>query len=186
MKCSDYEKKIKLSQAEIALWCAFMYKECGIELDETKAYLIQSRLTPFFSLYNVGTFLELYRLTQTDKSLVSEIVSALSTHETSFFRDRKFFEVLKNQILPQLLDSQDKLKLWSAACSTGQEAYSLAMICSDLLCLHPGKEIQILGTDICKKSIKTAQKGVYSDFELKRGLNTWQIRRFFISVEEGN
>lgn len=186
MNCSDYGKKVKLSKAEMNLWCAFIHKECGIEFDESKAYLIQSRLKPFLPVYKASSFLDLYRLINSDEKLVSEIVSALSTHETSFFRDRKFFDALGIHIIPQMLESHDKLSIWSAACSTGQEAYSLAMICSELLCLYPNKKIDILGTDVCKKSIETALDGIYSDFELKRGLDNSQIRRFFNPVKEGN
>lgn len=170
----------ELTPIEIGQWLEFIERQSAIELGADKAYLIQSRLTPLLKRFGVHCLSELYKLALSNRAEVTEaIVSAVSTHETSFFRDREVFDALKKSVIPSILDRSESLYVWSAACAAGQEPYSLAMVCSELPREYSRKTIRIVGTDICAKSIETARRGVYTDFELGRGLDNARIERYF-------
>ena len=116
------------------------------------------------------------------------VLEAMATHETMFFRDRATFEALRTVILPRLVAARSRsrrLRLWSAAASTGQEAYSLAML---VLALSPplaGWHVSILGTDLSGAAISQARAGTYSQFEVQRGLPVWTLLRHFTQDATG-
>ena len=174
-----------LSDAEMRSWRDLIEKECGIDLDTSKSYLIQSRLSPLLPRFGLENLSQLYHQALNNRTLISEIVSAISTHETSFFRDNAPFELLGNTLIPRLLESRRSLRIWSAGCSTGQEPYSLAILCMELGCVYRKSTFSIVATDICAKSIEAAQNGVFSTFELERGLDDTQIERYFIPDRNG-
>ena len=163
---------------------AYIYNLCGIHLTDEKRYLIENRLGPIVKKYNYSNYSELYFKAKTDSTnqLDAEIVDAITTNETSFFRDGSPFELLTHKIIPEFYTQNSQsteLKIWSAASSTGQELYSIVMVLRELLGTFEGYNIRILGTDISDDMISKASRAAYSQFELNRGLSERQIQKYF-------
>lgn len=187
--------KIKITGDEHALFSRYIKKISGIHLDESKDYLVQSRLYKFLDITASSSFEELYNKALKDKSHVLEhqIIDAITTNETSFFRDYNPFEMLKYKIIPDIIDSQDnsdlrkplKLDIWSAACSTGQEVYTTGIIVKDIVGDTTRHNVKILGTDISDEAITKASHGYYNNIEMERGLEGHTRSRFFSHTEKG-
>lgn len=147
----------------------------GLSLTPDKSYLLDSRLSPVVKKWNYQS-LEAMTLALRgvpEPKLVKDIVEAMMTGETSFFRDIRPFDVFAKVILPYLAReraSKRSLRIWCAAASSGQEPYSLAMILKENAQMFPGWNIQILATDISSDALDIAKKGRYSQFEAQRGL----------------
>ena len=110
------------------------------------------------------------------------MVEAMTTNESLFFRDGRPFEKLRRVILPRLHASRPPgavLRIWSAAAANGQEAYSIAMVCAELAAALPGRRIEIVGTDIAREPLERARQGLYSQFEIQRGLPMQMLVRYF-------
>ena len=160
---------------------SWIYRESGIALDDTKAYLLQTRLLPVIESCQLANVEALCMELRSGKAGVSrQVVEAMTTHETFFFRDLAPFTAIREQILPALLAKRPanrKLAFWSAAASSGQEAYSLAMLLLDLgVTSH---EVTILATDLSEKVLVRARKGLYGSFEMSRGLPPGYRERYF-------
>jgi chemotaxis protein methyltransferase CheR len=122
-----------------------------------------------------------------NEALIGQVVDAMTTNETSFFRDRHPFDAMKKVLLPGLVErraAQRHLRIWSAACSTGQEAYSLAMMLRDDFPLLAAWRIEIIGTDISPSAVARARDGAYSTFEVQRGLPIQLLIRHFDQAGE--
>lgn len=121
-----------------------------------------------------------------DEKIIYDIVDAMTTNESFFFRDGRPFEMLKNYIIPELLKTKKdkKIRVWSAACSSGQEPYSMAMTFDQMPSLK-GYDIEIIATDISKTVLEKAQKGVYTQFEVQRGLPITHLVKYFDQVDKG-
>jgi chemotaxis protein methyltransferase CheR len=167
---------------------------CGIVLDETKGYLVESRLGDLLEPHGCGSYRDLVRLVRAGREpeLKSLLVDAITTNETLFFRDGSPFEALRHKVLPELFDrkvgspGEGRLRVWSAACSTGQEPYSLVMLLADLLEEEFASwQIEVLGTDICDAALRQAAAGVYRDVEIRRGLSDAELSRHFLREGEG-
>jgi chemotaxis protein methyltransferase CheR len=159
---------------------------CGITWDHTKAYLVDSRLTGLPSKFGCATLYDYLKLVaKGDPKAKVTFVEAVTTRETSFFRDQSPFEALEHKVLPELIDAKvgsifpRRLRIWSAACSTGQEPYSIAMTIAGLLPDFLDWDISIYATDVCDAAIATASAGSYSDFEMERGITPRQRESFF-------
>ncbi len=159
-------------------------KSSGIQLKEEKIYLFESRLNELARRLGFKSIEELYR--EASKNLASSlreaIVEAMTTKETFFFRDWHPFEVLRRQVIPELMElrRQEKtLKFWSAATSTGQEAYSIAMIIYEHFPELLSWNVGILATDISKEAIAKAKSGAYSQIEINRGLPATLLIKYF-------
>lgn len=165
----------KMTDTELGLFTRYVADISGIALDESKRYLLESRLDDLMREQRCATFAELYGRARAgaDKALENRIVDAVSTHETSFFRDAKMYDLIKHKLVPDLLgeDVKKPLKIWSAACSNGQEAYSLTMILQEILFDLSRSGVSILGTDISEGSVNAANRGEYTPLELGRGLD---------------
>jgi chemotaxis protein methyltransferase CheR len=123
-----------------------------------------------------------------EPSLATQVVEALLNNETYFFRDRAPFDLLARAALPRLAELRQKTKrltIWSAGCSTGQEAYSLAMLFAEDPVKWAGWTIDILGTDVSERAVRQARDGVYTQFEVQRGLGINQMIRWFEETEKG-
>lgn len=160
-------------------------KETAIVLDQTKGYLIESRLLPLAreaGLPRVEEWVRGVRERGTHQQRRA-MVEALTTNETSWFRDPALFEVLGNTILPQLArDRTGPLRLWSAAASTGQEAYSLAILLEE----HGlGARCEILATDVAHSVVEQAREGLYADLAVARGLSPERLTRHFSKAGPG-
>jgi chemotaxis protein methyltransferase CheR len=165
---------------------------CGILLDESKGYLIESRLAPLVAEFKLSSYAELVSRARAlrDRTLLTRIIDAITTNETLFFRDASPFEALQFKALPELFDAKAKsafprrLRIWSAASSTGQECYSIAMVLHQLIPDIHQWDINILGTDISDTALKQASSGTYSEFEIGRGLKPELLSRYF--TKQGN
>lgn len=160
---------------------------CGILLDETKGYLIESRLTPIAQEAGCATFTDLaYKARHSgDVGLQTRIVDAITTNETLFFRDQSPYDALQFKALPEMIDSKvgsvfpKRLRIWSAACSTGQEPYSIGITLSELIPDIHSWDVSILATDISDAAVRTASAGRYSPYEIERGMKPDLLRRYF-------
>ena len=164
----------------------FLEDACGIVLGDNKHYLVTSRLTRLMREFNINTFSELmFQLKQKHHSKLRErIVDAMTTNETMWFRDRYPFEILTNTILPELSSQRGRgLRIWSAACSSGQEPYSISMTLQEYLASRPGalpNNIQIIATDISPTMLREASTAQYDKMSITRGMSDDRVKRFFI------
>jgi chemotaxis protein methyltransferase CheR len=153
----------------------------GIELGSDKAYLTESRLKGLaarFACADVGALLTRLR-SESCETLWTAAVEAMTTNETSFFRDRRPFDLLASTLAPERLKPGRPLRLWSAACSTGQEPYSIAMTFDAMRRKGMDARCEIIATDLSEACLKRAKAGVYSGFEVGRGLCPDQLSRHF-------
>jgi chemotaxis protein methyltransferase CheR len=177
-----------ISRDEFSVWSRYIYDVCGIFLDDSKGYLVETRLGGLIQETGAGGFAELHYKAKTDSSNVlrRKIIDAITTNETSFFRDSAPFDLLRHKLIPELVDRRRKatirpvpIRIWSAACSTGQEAYSTGIVLKELLGDLSGYDIRILGTDISDKAVAQASYGTFSRLELERGMPPDKVSRYF-------
>ena len=185
---------IKIKKDEFKLFSQYIYKISGILLEENKAYLLETRLARLVEEQNCTSFSELHRRAIFDgkKTLERKIIDAVTTNETYFYRDTSPFEMLQYKILPDLIDrrmansfngSRIPIRIWSAACSTGQEIYSIAMVLKDTLDDFSKCNIKLFGTDISTAAIAKASYGEYSQLEVERGLEHTKLEKYFYPNE---
>jgi chemotaxis protein methyltransferase CheR len=153
-------------------------------LDPSRDYLFDARLTKILRNQGMNHIEELVRYLQSksDPNLERDIAEAMTINETSFFRDSRPFELLRTELLPKLIEARRNvrtLRFWSAACSTGQEAYSLAMSLRADFSALGGWDLRIEGTDICTDVVERAKEGRYHRIEVNRGLPARFVVRFF-------
>lgn len=173
-----------LSPADFAFMREFLKSETAIVLEEGKEYLVETRLAPLLRKSGIPSLEKLIGEIRTNRAhpLKKGVLDALTTNETSFFRDLEPFEVLKTVVIPDLLAkraSTRKLAIWSAACSTGQEPYSIAMLLRDSFPALADWEILIYATDICSTVLERARAGVFSQMEVNRGLPALYLVKYF-------
>ncbi|SDJ11080.1 chemotaxis protein methyltransferase CheR [Frankineae bacterium MT45] len=173
-----------ISTAAFEWVCTVLRSDAAIVLEPGKEYLVESRLAPLARLSgkaDVSTFVEYSRSTA-DRRSRDDIVEALTTNETSWFRDSQPFVALETEILPKLSRSvrgTRNVRIWSAACSTGQEPYSIGMIVKDSLLGTGAGGCEILATDIAPGIIAQAQRGTYTQGEVNRGLPAMKLVKHF-------
>ena len=153
-------------------------------LDPARDYLFETRLAKLLRNQGMTHLEELVRYLRMrkDPALERSIAEAMTINETSFFRDSRPFELLRTDLLPRLIEARQNLRslrFWSAACSTGQEAYSLAMLVREHFSLLTEWDIRIEGTDICGEVVERARAGVYHRIEMNRGLPARFVVRYF-------
>lgn len=161
----------------------------GLVLAPEKQYLAESRLLPLARRNGMSTLAELVGKLKTPQAamLASQVVDAMTTNETYFFRDKIPFEHFRDTIMPALIASrarEKKIRIWCTAASTGQEPYSLAMTLKSMGAQLAGYKVQILATDLSAEVIERAREGIYSQFEAQRGLPIQQLVKFFTQVGE--
>lgn len=180
-----------ITREELSVWSRYVHEICGVFLDETKGYLLETRLSSLLRETGAGGFSELYYKAKADVShaLRRRIVDAITTNETSFFRDSAPFDLLRHKVFPELIDRRRAsglrtvpIRIWSAACSTGQEAYSVGIVLKELLGSFNGYDVRILGTDISDKVVAQASYGMFSRLELERGMPSDKIAKHFVSA----
>ena len=183
---------MKVTADELKVISRLVDDLCGIVLDESKGYLIESRLSDVAASAGCKTFSEPYCKVRydNDATLREAIVDAITTNETLFFRDSSPFDVLAHKVLPDIADEIERnhrpkrLRIWSAACSTGQEVYSLAITIRELFIDIDAWDVMITGTDISNSAVKTASSGRYKAHEIQRGMKDDLLRKYF--TNEGN
>jgi chemotaxis protein methyltransferase CheR len=153
-------------------------------LDPSRDYLFEARLSKLLRNQGISQISELVMRLRARKDMLLEraIAEAMTINETSFFRDSRPFELLRAELLPRIIEARRRarsLRLWSAACSTGQEAYSLAMLMLEHFPMLIGWNIRIEGTDICAEVVARAEAGTYHRVEINRGLPARYVVRYF-------
>jgi chemotaxis protein methyltransferase CheR len=183
------KKSIKIKAEEILLFSKYIYSVSGINIEASKAYLIETRLGRILEAENCSSYGEFYHKVKSDssKTLEKKIIDAITTNETLFFRDANPFELLKHKILPEIIDRNSSkpasapIRIWSAACSTGQEVFSIAMVFKELLGSNNHFNLKLLGTDLSDAAIRQASYGSYNKFEIERGLPRDRLQTYFTS-----
>jgi chemotaxis protein methyltransferase CheR len=181
---------VKIKPEEIKVLSTYIYNICGISIDASKAYLLETRFGKLMEEQGCKSYNEFYHKAKTDprKELEKKIINAITTNETLFFRDASPFDLLKFKILPDLIDARTgkgsppegaNLRIWSSACSTGQEIYSIAMIIKELLGNPSSHKITLMGTDLSDAAVAQASAGTYNKFEIERGLPREKLQRYF-------
>lgn len=166
------------------MFSTLLKQRSGLVLTRDKAYLLESRLMPVARKWNMKGLEELATTVRTrkDEALLRDITEAMTTNESSFFRDQKPFDQFRQLVLPKLMEARAakrSLRIWSAACSSGQEAYSLSMILNDEAAKLAGWRIEIVGTDISAEMVERAKSGIYTQFEVQRGLPITMLVKHF-------
>ncbi len=163
----------------------------AISLEEDKEYLVTSRLTPVLRRRGLSSITELIGQLSVVKpalDLEDEVVDAMTTNETFFFRDGHPFDLIRDRLLPQLISNQReerRLSIWSAACSSGQEIYSVAMLIREHFPELLSWDLQLYATDLSPTVLAKGKSGVYTDMEARRGLSDELRSRYFKRVENG-
>ncbi len=159
-------------------------EKSAIVLDIEKSYLVESRLAPIVRQYGWASMEDLVNELRkpNSRTLTQEVVEAMTTNETSFFRDLHPFNALKSKVLPELIEKrkQDrKLVIWSNACSSGQEPYTIAMLIREHFPQLDGWDLQIIATDLSQKIIDRARVGAFNQTEVNRGLPMQMLMKYF-------
>ncbi len=169
---------------------AVLRKRSGLSLTEDKSYLLESRLMPVVRRRRYTGLPELVAdiRTKSDQSLLTEVTEVMTTNESFFFRDNRPFDQFREVVVPKLKESRaskKRIRIWSAACSSGQEPYSLAILIKEMGFEFAGWSIEIVGTDISEEILAKARTGIYSQFEVQRGLPIQLLMKYFTQVEMG-
>ncbi|MFN0059294.1 MAG: CheR family methyltransferase [Planctomycetota bacterium] len=164
-----------------------LLERIGFVLGENKQHLLNARLASIAERHGAADLDALVdTLRQNDAvPLLAEVVDAMTTSETSFFRDGKPLETLFRQVLPRLMErrrGERRLRIWNAACSSGQETYSIVMGILDRLPELANWRLEIVGTDISGRTLEQARAGIYNRFEVQRGLPNTSLVKYFESV----
>ncbi len=180
---------VALRQDDLAVWSRYIHDTCGIFLDDSKGYLIETRLAGLLRDTGSSSYAELLDKVKADSAnnLRTKVLNAITTNETSFFRDTAPFDLLRHKLIPDLIDRRNKagvkpipIRILSAACSTGQEIYSAAMTLKELLKDFHGYDIRILGIDISDKAVAQASYAHYTRLEVDRGLPPEMLAKHFV------
>ena len=158
----------------------------GLVLSSEKQYLVESRLTPLARKAGVATLGELVtKLKANNERLVVDVVEAMTTNESFFYRDKIPFDHFRDAIVPSLIAArakQRRIRIWCSAASTGQEPYSLAMCLKEMKAKLTGWRVDILGTDLSTEVLEKAKAGIYSQFEVQRGLPIQMLVKYFTQI----
>ena len=179
-----------MNAADFQTLATVLKNRSGLALSEDKSYLLESRLMPVVRRRRLSGLEELTAEVRrgTDESLLVEVTEVMTTNELFFFRDTKPFDQFRDVVLPRLKEARatrKTVRIWSAACSSGQEAYSLAMILKEMQASFAGWRFEIVATDISNDILKKAKDGIYSQFEVQRGLPIQLLVKYFKQIENG-
>ena len=173
-----------MQAADFQFLSALIKERSGIALSSDKTYLLENRLRPLAAqrrLNDIAALVAQMRSTR-DEPLIRDVVEAMTTNESLFFRDGKPFELVRTVVLPRLVAARPKerpIRIWSAACSSGQEAYSIAITLLEEDALLAGRPVEIIATDIAMTMLAKAEAGLYSQFEVQRGLPIRLLLKYF-------
>lgn len=166
----------------------YMLRHCGVVLGDDQSYLIEPRLAPVAKQNNYTTTAEFVSAacdSPAKSPLGMALIEAMTTHETMFFRDPTFWKALEKQVLPQLFaENRGAVRIWSAACSTGQEAYSIAMLLEECF---PDRfaGTTIYADDVSALTVERAKEGIFTTLEANRGLGAVRLQRHFEQAPRG-
>jgi chemotaxis protein methyltransferase CheR len=179
-----YHRSATITPAEYDAFKSFLQQACGIVLGSGKEYLVTSRLNNIIKDAGVDSLGALMTLIQSPahSRLKVMVIDAMTTNETFWFRDMGHYILLKDTILPDLNQQRGgAIRIWSAACSSGQEPYNISMIADEYQSSKPSaRSVQITATDISNKMLDEARAGIYCGLAVERGLSAEQKKRFFL------
>jgi chemotaxis protein methyltransferase CheR len=163
---------------------SFIREKSAIVLEPSKAYLVESRLSPIARENGMSSVTELVNALKRpgNRELSRQVVDAMTTNETSFFRDLHPFEALKSHVIPELMEKRAKertLNIWSNACSSGQEVYTIAMILRENFASLAGWRVRLIASDLSSAILKKAQEGIFNQTEVNRGLPMPLLLKYF-------
>lgn len=174
---------MNIDDAALRFFSGFLKKKSGYHLVPEKKYLLETRLLDVMKHYKLDAVNEVINQLQFNDQcpIAIDVIEAMTVNETLFFRDRTPFELFEKKILPEFssLKVSGPIRIWSAACSTGQEPYSIAMILEEYNRHNPKIHYEIIASDINKKVLDRAKQGIYSDMEVNRGLPEEYKSRYF-------
>lgn len=181
---------VEIKPHECALLSNYIREVSGIDIDPGKTYLFETRLNTLLGELGLDSYHALYRRSREDRTrgIEQQIIDRISTNETLFFRDERPFELLRHKIFPDLIDKRKRvhksgalipIRIWSAACATGQEIYSIAIVLKELLPDQSRYRIRLMGTDISGSAITRASTGRFNNFEMGRGMTEDKRRKYF-------
>ncbi len=176
-----------MNVSDFDLVAQLLKQRSGLALNKEKAYLLESRLNPVARKWNFSGFDELVQAVRNnkDEALLVDVTEAMTTNESFFFRDQKPFEQFSDMVLPHLLEARAAkrtIRIWSAACSSGQEPYTLAMLLEENATKLAGWRVEIVATDLSNEILDKAKEGLYSQFEVQRGLPINLLVKYFVQV----
>lgn len=184
------EMILEITDKEYKQFCELVYDSVGINLKKGKRELLKTRLAKRLRALGLQSFGQYYKhVIKDDPSELTNLFDAISTNKTSFFREMHHFDFLTDSVLPGIVEEKRKsrnkeIRVWSAACSAGQEPYSIAITVSRFLGNELGWNIKVLGTDISTKVLAKAERGVYSECEVE-GLPKDIYREYFLKGKGG-
>jgi chemotaxis protein methyltransferase CheR len=173
-----------MNVSDFELIAQLLKERSGLALSKDKAYLLESRLNPVARKWNFAGFDELAQAIRAgkDEALLVHVTEAMTTNESFFFRDQKPFEQFANLVLPHMIEhraAKKIIRIWSAACSSGQEPYTLAMLLKENAQKLAGWRVEIVATDLSREILDKAKEGMYSQFEVQRGLPINLLVKYF-------
>lgn len=164
-------------------FCDFLKKSSGIVISSKKSYLVSSRIRHIMEDYEFSELSQLLQKAKTNQDLIKKIIDAMTTNETFWFRDVYPFEYFSNTLLPTLNSDDNRshsIKIWSAACSSGQEPYSLSILCEEYKEINKSnKKVEIIATDLSSHILNKAKAGIFDHLSIERGLSSKRISNFF-------
>ena len=175
----------QLSDEQYAEFRLFLERNCGIVLGENKQYLVSSRLARLMAEQNVRDLSDLLKRMQrfSERRLKQAVIDAMTTNETLWFRDTHPFSILRQRLLPELQAKRgDKIRIWSAACSSGQEPYSISMTVEEYKMASMGllkNPVEIVATDLSHTVLEACRRAEYNRLSLSRGMSEERLKRFF-------
>lgn len=178
-----------MNSADFTYIAGMLKDRSGLIINPDKMYLLETRLGPILRENKLADLTALVAFLRKPGSNIvrDKVVDAMTTNETSFFRDMHPFDTLKKSVIPGLVErraSQKSLRIWSAACSTGQEPYSLMMMIRESFPALKDWKLQVVATDISPSVMARAREGIYSQFEVQRGLPITHLVKYFDQVGE--
>lgn len=177
-----------MTPEDMDLLAALGRARAGVRIETEKPYLIESRLAPLARRENYDSIDALIAALRSkrEERLIWAVVEALCRSETRFFRDRETFAQLRDQVLPALSQRRREtpIRIWSAACATGQEVYSMAIAAAEAPGLVPGARFEFFGSDLSERSLEKAQAGIYTQFEVQRGLPIRLLIKYFENQDD--
>lgn len=171
-------------RASLSIVCDFLRKNTAIILDPSKEYLVESRLAPLVEQYGYDSVYQLARAIDNhgQEALRIDVVNAMTTNETSFFRDKHPFDTLRDNVIPNVLKCNKEertLNIWSNACSSGQEVYSIAILLKEHFSELRNWKVRLIATDISTAILKAAKAGKFNQSEINRGLPMPLLLKYF-------
>ncbi|MEW6733251.1 MAG: protein-glutamate O-methyltransferase [Acidobacteriota bacterium] len=181
-----------MTDEEFKLFRTLIYDECGIDLQNDKITLLDTRVRKRMAICGVNSYYQYYQFLKQGLTGARELIvlmDLMTINETMFFRNKPQFELLKTFVLPEIItrkkqQADKRLRIWSAGCSSGQEPYSIAMTILETIPFPDLWDIKILASDLSLRMLEIAQNGCYNDYQL-RGLDSDHLESYFIKAEGG-